>query len=275
MSLVETEGSKIGALIVDDLSKYPQADKLPILSYAYEYARREIQNQVPPTVVLFEDKFTDTFTYNKDGALSQNKKWKLHYKARGLAEQRNSMCIIRPEVAPGTDTRAVKILSEKQLSGNVEYIVTMKTTKQTKPTTPNRWEMGWIFFNYVDRWHHYYFYLKKGGGYEVGRKDNDTQKERQIFIATNSKTPTDSTTFNKENTIRIKTKQVSANGLWIRVWVNDSLLVDVIDNGTIGSDGSNGPRPRPPSTSMVKGPFTYGMYVEDAEAQYANFKVVQ
>lgn len=74
-------------------------------------------------------------------------------------------------------------ISTQEFGRNFKLSLNMMTEEQLRlDTPPNTWETVWIMWNYVDKWHHYYFTLKANGS-ELGKKDNVLQREEQTFLA--------------------------------------------------------------------------------------------
>lgn len=128
----------------------------------------------------------------------------------------------------------------------------MKTVKQLRQnSSPNTWEAGWFIFRYTDPWHFYWFLIRTDGS-ELGKKDCDTCTDTwdgQQFL----KTP-DNLVLKLNTWAHCK---ISVIGNHIKIWVNGNLIIDYIDS-TMSSKLSSG---------------NIAMYSEDAYVQFDNFKL--
>ena len=74
---------------------------------------------------------------------------------------------------PPDETQAALV---KSTGSFCDYVLNLdvKTVKQLRENTPpNAWETAWILFRYTDTFH-YYWFLVKPNGIELGKKDCDT-----------------------------------------------------------------------------------------------------
>jgi len=146
-----------------------------------------------------------------------------------------------------------------------DAIFKMRTLQQLRTgRAPNTWETAWMIFRYTDDWHHYYFTIKTNGC-EFGRKDYFPHIEQQIYLAT---TGTPRATMNQWYKIRIL-----ALGNEFKIWVDDSLVVNLKDDGSVGFDGNTSGLPAPPTAAMYVGSFN--PYTEDAEVEFDNLSVLK
>jgi len=169
-----------------------------------------------------------------------------------------------PNPSDPNSTRAASAVARRKFR-NFDMTVFMATKSHTRTgsTPPNNWEVAWIFFGLSDQFHHYYLYIQKDGGLELGRKDNNTSTEAQIFLATTGNTePTFA--LNRLDKIRIRKEEQH-----IEVWVNNTKYIDIVDDGTVGNFGEV--EPFAPTEAMYEG--FIGPYVEDAEGFYSNWTI--
>jgi hypothetical protein len=128
----------------------------------------------------------------------------------------------------------------------------INTAKQLRRNSqPNVWEVGWIDFRYVGRFHHYCL-LFKPNGIELGKKDCDSctdPVDGQKFLETKSTPKMGLGTWNN-----IKVDMV---GNHIKVFWNGNLLIDYIDKTM--------------SPKLASGKIA--MYSEDAYVLYNNMDV--
>ena len=214
-----------------------------------------------PTVL--SDDFTKYFNFTKD--TQSNDIWYCHYLSNGKAstlfiDSKHTMSL-KPEYVEN-QTRSCLVTTNQCFSDFI-LDVDMKTLSQNRPM-PKNWETAWLLFNYYDDWHHYFLLLHADGSFELGRKDYDTQIEQEIYLVTKN--------FNispfKWNNMRI----LKTNN-HITVFINGIKYVDIIDDGSFGTDSDTGKKPAPPSAKLKHG--NIGLYCEDCNALYSNFSVIQ
>ena len=128
---------------------------------------------------------------------------------------------------------------------------TLKQLRTYDPVNdpPNAWEQAWIFFDYKDRWHLAYFYLGTNN-FELGKKDNETQAEAQIFLATGSAA--------KSILGQWRHVDIQVSGQRFIAAVDGKQVVDYVNDG---SDGKL-------ALSWQGGKI--GLYAEDAEVEFDN-----
>lgn len=214
----------------------------------------------------FKDDFANSNWTIKDGQNSNDGKWYCRYAGYGTVKSTTykgtKAMMIKPAVPSTPDgTRACSVVTRQKFK-DFDMSFNMSTERQTR-ANGNNWEVGWIFFRQTDQSHHYYLYIQKDGGLELGKKDMDIWEERQVFLKT---TPNDRPAFRFSKWYKIRIRCV---GFHIEVWVDGIKLIDVVDDGSIGND--RGKLPPPPSKQMLEG--FIGPYCEDAEAYYDRFVI--
>ena len=246
-----------------------------------------------PTSNVYDD-YPTIFDFANDGDLSPNKKWRLGYRGynpvdstdRGKVGVRSNDKYPRvlyqypyskPNTTPkwgtaGYKTSASLAVSEEQF-GDIDITTFIRTLKSLRTPVPSRWEAGWIMWRFNDagylitqkgaHFHHYYFIIYVDGSVEFGRKDNTTQTEHQYFLT--GAAPKVSFAYGVWNKVRIK-----HIGNHIQIWVDDKPVIDVVDDGTKGTPGTDktlGAPPHPPSTYLNSGRLAH--YNEDAMTELA------
>ncbi len=159
------------------------------------------------------------------------------------------MFFLKPKIstAPSETSAALVKSTGTFCDYNLDFdIKTVKQLRQNSP--PNPWEAGWIIFRYSDTFH-YYWFLVKPNGIELGKKDCDTCSDPvdgQQFLVTKD-IPTLKLNKWSHWTVNIV-------GNHIKISVNGKLVIDFIDN-TMSSTLSSG---------------AIAMYSEDAYVRYDN-----
>ncbi|MGE0550943.1 MAG: family 16 glycoside hydrolase [Kofleriaceae bacterium] len=197
---------------------------------------------------------------------SPDDNWRVIYRGEGSVGTRESgdrrvyFGRSKPPTSPsgtvGNDTvgtAATQTLSTASF-GNVRIELDMRTVAQLRTydlqnDPPNAWEHAWVFFNYLDRWHHVYFYLGTNG-YELGKKDNETMAEAQVFLRTGASVHD---TIGSWQHLAIEIEEDR-----FQIWVNGVSTVDYTNDG---SDGKL-------ALSWRGGKL--GFYGEDAEVEFDN-----
>lgn len=207
----------------------------------------------------------DSATYNitADGQTTPDGIWKCVYKSNGTIDTRiknstTKVLYMKPEYVVG-QTRAC-LLRSTQCYSDIDVTLDMNTFTQNRGASGANWEVTWIIFSYFDDWHHYFFLIHKDGSLELGRKDYNTQIEQEIYLATTTANPALSP-INTWRNIRI-VKQ----GNHIQIYVDAVKKIDIVDDGTIGTDSNTGQHPAAPSGKMKHGYFA--LYNEDCESGY-------
>ncbi len=198
------------------------------------------------------DRF-DSRYYLGEGKTSPNGKWKNVYSGYGSTGVEKSglksVFYLYPKaVTTAAQTEAALV---KSTGSFCNYVVEfdMKTVKQLRQNSPpNSWEAGWFIFRYTDTFH-YYWFLIRSDGFELGKKDCDTctdPVDGQKFLVTE-----DVPTLKLNKWQHWKIEAVNNH---IKVWVDNKLIVDFIDKSM--------------SSKLFAG--NIAMYAEDAYVQYDN-----
>jgi hypothetical protein len=206
---------------------------------------------------LFYDNFNSLYSLH-DGQTSPNGKWKNVYSGYGstgvkLTNDGKSAFWLSPKAATSpSETHAAEVQSTSKFC-NFSMKVDMNTVKPLRKNSPaNTWEVGWLFFRYVDDHHHYYF-LVKPNGIELGKKDCNICKDPidgdQVYLVTKTFPTLKMNTWNKV--------QVDMIGNNIKVYWNGNLVINYTDK-TMSSKLASG---------------KIAMYSEDAYVLYDNMYV--
>ena len=203
---------------------------------------------------LYDDFETSTYKL-KDGQTSPNGKWKDEYNGFGaagvMADGNNNSFFMYPKksvVKSETHSNLIRTVKKyKSFDVNIDTV----TEKQLRRNdSPSAWEVAWIMFRYVDKFHHYYFVLKTNG-YELGKVDNDRSINKQIFLVTEE---SNSTRLYIGNWQHVRINMIDNH---IRVWVNGSKIIDIIDTNM--------------RDALKKG--YIGLYDEDALVKFDNISI--
>lgn len=224
--------------------------------------------------------FYDTFNWSNytlnDGEISPNGRWRCIYNGFGIVGVQEDVMTLQPQDNE-EGTSACLILAQKCFF-NFDATFKMKTVSQNRDV-PNAWETAWFMFRFTDDTHHYYCMLKSNGGFELGKKDYiklgttqvitpDNQihdvasQDQQQFLFTS-----EGHSFTLDTWYNFRVKAVGRN---IKVWINDELMCDVTDDGTIGFDSITGGLAQ---VSSVMSNGKIGFYVEDCKGQFDNIYV--
>jgi Domain of Unknown Function (DUF1080). len=216
--------------------------------YLYTYQR---DNQTGPLPVsrlpLLDDFENSTIT---------NKTWHKVYPGQGflgtLNSDGNTFYHMRPKASTFKKETHASLVESVGIFSDFNMTVDVRTDKQLRlNSTPNKWEVAWIFFHYTDTFHYYWFLLKPNG-IEMGKKDCNT--------CTN---PIDGqiTLF----TAPMPTIKIGEWSQWAINMTGEHIVISVDGNVVIDyTDKSQ-------SKELTKGRFA--MYNEDAEVSFDNFHV--
>ena len=205
----------------------------------------------------FYDNFNGQYLL-RDGQTSPNGKWKNVYSGYGSTgvkynyDGRNAFWLCPQSATSAAVTHGAEVQSTATFC-NFSMKVDMNTVQPLRKNSPaNTWEVGWLFFRYVDDHHHYYF-LVKPNGIELGKKDCDICKDPvdgdQVYLVTKTFPTLKMNTWNKV--------QIDMIGNHIWVWWNGNLVIDYIDKTM--------------SPKLASGKIA--MYSEDAYVLYDNMYV--
>ena len=85
------------------------------------------------------------------------------------------------------DTASVLALSNAQFH-NFQMSLDARTDKQLRESSPHPWEVAWVIWRWVDNTHFYYF-VQKTNGIEVGKYDGGANPASQIIIQSQTSHP--------------------------------------------------------------------------------------
>ena len=264
-----TASASISSSVYDNIQK--QFDKImpfempPIDKYVEDDTQNTIDTESQPAQMAATtdtscktsvyDNFDSTYLLG-EGKISPNGEWKNQYSGYGSTGVKNvdwrTVFYLSPKVSTSpSETHAALVKSVDQFCDFVmEFdINTVKQLRLNSP--PNVWEVGWIDFRYVDKFHHYSL-LFKPNGIELGKKDCESctnPVDGQRFLETKS---TPKMALGSWNHIKI-----DMVGNHIKVFINGELEIDYIDTEM--------------SPEMASG--SVAMYSEDAYVLYNNMDV--
>ena len=219
---------------------------------------------------LYDDFSNGTYTLG-NYQLSPNGKWFHWYSGSKVdpgeqgvrpADDGTGNVFFLESPSPVRQTKMKKTFSALTLSTesyqNFQLALEVKTVSQTRTSsTPNPWEVGWVFWHAVgngtdpiDRTHFYYF-LVRTNGVEVGKYDGGTNPESQKIIESN----------NYPNKTSIKT-ELGKWQHWNIIVIDDRIIVKV-DNVTAFDIVD--------TASFDTGRFA--LYNEDARTEFKNIYV--
>ena len=202
---------------------------------------------------LYDDFQSGTYVL-PEGSTSPNGKWIAKWNGYGQAGVKtvsgNNIFYEFPKASMlPSETHSNLVVSSKKFS-DFTLDLDMNTFKQLRQSAPpNTWETAWVFWRYVDLYHHYYF-VPKTNGIEFGKKDNNCNCEQQVFLKTASAPKVQLGTWN-----HIK---ISSIGKHTSVWVDGTKVIDMDD-------------PSYNSAQMASG--SVGLYNEDASVGFDNVRI--
>jgi hypothetical protein len=202
-------------------------------------------------------KMYDDFSYwphpwhvEVEGTLSPDEKWMNMYHGGGFidvkpddADPSNNVMVLQPEFVD-QETRAPLAVTAKEYK-DFTLSLDMRTDKQLRPD-PNPWEMAWVKWRYVDETHFYYFVLKPNGA-EVGKYDGGENPKDQLFVAD---APFPTTYVGKWDHI-----DIIAKGNHVIILVNGKIAHDFDDVSSF-------------DTGRI------GLYNEDARTSFDNITII-
>lgn len=195
----------------------------------------------------------DARYYLGEGQTSPNGKWKNVYSGYGSTGVQKSgiknVFYLSPKVVTSADETEAALVRSAGTYCNYTVEFDVNTVKQTRQGSPaNTWEAGWFIFRYTDTFH-YYWFLIRSDGIELGKKDCDTCDDSfggQQFLVTKD------LPLLKLN--KWQHWKIQAIDNHIKIWVDNKLVIDHIDK-TMSSKLASG---------------NIAMYSEDALVQYDN-----
>jgi hypothetical protein len=189
------------------------------------------------------------------GQTSSNGRWLDNFNGFGSAGVQddgtgtNNVFFETPAVSTSTGQTHSTLVTSTQKWGNLQLDVDVKTVHQLRQnSSPNPWEVAWIFFRQTDTFH-YYAFLVKPNGIEFDKKDCNTctdPVQGQQFLVTAS-----------SPTLKIggwSHWKITAIGNHITISVDGNKVIDYVDQ-TMSQQLSSG---------------AIAMYTEDANVNYDN-----
>lgn len=266
-----------------------------------DQARTGISNILnPPIPTVIYDSYPLAYNFTQEGVPSQDGKWMMGYHGINPVNSNDvGKCgVVVPADAgqPGIPARVMQLypyslnnttpkwgqvghktsaslVVTTQSWGDIELTIPMRTMKQLRYPTGDRWEVAWLMWHFNTagykltekgaHFHHYYITIYNDGTLEFGRKDNNTQTEHQYFL-TPANTPKAIFTLGKFNLMKVR--QIANH---ITIWIDGKQMIDLVDDGTKGTPGTDntlGPAPHHPSEFMYSG--NVALYNEDARVQF-------
>lgn len=207
---------------------------------------------------LYDNFEGNTYTLN-DGESSPNGKWQSVYNGGGSSgvkkdQNGNNIFFMYPNISIFTNETHANLVKTAQQFSNFEMSAKVKTDKQLrKDTLSNPWEAAWIFFRYTDEFHYYWFLLKPTG-IELGKKDCDTCTNPylgQIFLYSD-----DSPILKVGNW---SNWEIEAIGNRIIISVNGTRIIDFLDHSM--------------SQQLATG--AIGLYTEDSAVSFDDIFVTR
>jgi hypothetical protein len=99
----------------------------------------------------------------------------------------NNVFYVFPKIAKSPTETYSGLVSTTRNFSNFDMSIDVKTQVQLRQDSPPKpWETMWVFFRYADDFHYYWFVLKPSG-IELGKKDCNTctsPLEGQVFLYT-------------------------------------------------------------------------------------------
>lgn len=176
-----------------------------------------------PVSTLYDDFNQPDYTILHDGDHSPNGKWLSLYGGYGLKGVSNGVFFQYPKTDPTGSVSTMTLTT--QPFKDFEMTFRMKTVNQLH-ASPKAWEVGWFFWHFSDNWHNYAAVLKTSG-FQVEKKDNNSQSDTEIFLVTNS---APKLTVGVWNNYKLRVTNSASNTPRIQIWVDGNVAVDFIDN---------------------------------------------
>ncbi len=193
-------------------------------------------------------------TYNLDGGqTSPNGKWQNVYNGFGSSgvevADGSHVFFLKPKPATSPEDTQAALVQSTGTFCNYKLDFDIKTVKQLRENSPpNSWEAGWFIFRYTDTFH-YYWFLIRSNGIELGKKDCDTctnPVDGQQWLVTKDVPTLDLNTWHHWT--------INIVGNHIKIYVDGNIVVDFIDSGM--------------TPQLSKGKIA--MYSEEAYVRYDN-----
>jgi hypothetical protein len=201
------------------------------------------------------DNFVSQYNLGEE-QISPDGKWQNVYTGSGSTGVEvgngSQVFFLKPGISTATSRTSAALVKSTETFCNSILNVDINTVKQLRQNSPpNPWEAGWIVFRYTDTFH-YYWFLVRSDGIELGKKDCDTcsnPADGQQFLVTKD-TPTLQLNKWSHWTINIV-------GNHIKISVNGKLVIDFKDKKM--------------SDKLSSG--AIAMYSEDAYVRYDNVQL--
>jgi glucose/arabinose dehydrogenase len=238
----------------DDLRIIVNGTKLekPVVKPTPTITAANVNSSISSSIPSLYDNFDEnTYTLN-DGELSPNGEWQNIYNGGGLSGVRkdlngNNVFFMYPQPSISVNETHASLVKSIQLYENFELSAKVNTEKQLRQnSSPMPWEAAWILFRYTDEFH-YYWFLVKPNGVELGKKDCDTctePHEGQIILYS-----VDTPTLSLGNQSKW---DISAIGNRIMISINGTRIIDLLDRSM---------------SERLRGG-SIGLYSEDAEVSF-------
>lgn len=199
---------------------------------------------------IYDDFSAERYNLNL-GELSPNGKWLGKWNGGGslevkqdIANNKNNVLMVESGFVVN-DTRSGLVLSSNEYE-NFKLSLDVRNDKQLRETEPNPWEVGWVFWRYVDNTHFYYFTLKPNGS-ESGKYDGGINPTDQLFL--------ESTEFPNSAIGKWDHFDILVKKDHITILVNGKIVQDFVD-----------------TSSFSKGKI--GFYCEDASVSFDNISII-
>ncbi len=245
----------------------------------YGATERGVVAASTPTYVY--DDLLDIYVLHDDGEYSPNGKFQMRYHGTNPVNGADvgetgvhvpssptggfaRVLYEAPYFLPNTDpdaTSASIVVTDPKYYTDFDVTFYARTVAQLR-TSPHAWECFWFMWHFNDaegiNFHHYYIALKSNGHVELGRKDNHVEAEEQYYLL--AAEPAFTYSLNAWNKVRVRME-----GIHIQVWIDDVLLIDMMDDGSLGAQSWAPNTPAVPSSQMASGRFAF--YNEDAKVE--------
>lgn len=148
----------------------------------------------------------------------------------GKAEVRDKMYFLSTEKAEKPNETYSALSAVHAEWENYVLNLKMKTERQLRSCEPNPWEVAWILFRFQDV-HNFYYFILKTNGVELGKRENGDffGPSSQIFLYT-SNSPI--LCLGEWYDIKIEVSNLRKFSVRIRVWINNKVVVDYLDDET-------------------------------------------
>lgn len=221
----------------------------------------------PPSSTLYDD-FSTNWTIT-DGQTSPNGKWKLLFGGGGLCESKNGVLTLTPAaVSSPSQTRGASLMTTKMFK-DFDFSASVKTVKQLRTgSTPNNWEVAWLDWARSDsisdivelRFHAYGFTLKRDG-WQLEKKDNETQDDTaEIYLVTNNDPDCK---LNISQKWRVRVTGTDTGTPTIQIWIDNVEIANYLDNKI----------PLNSEKMKRRGPIV--LYTEDALTNWDNINIIE